>query len=131
MLFLFLKSNWHVPVRHKRSNKHMRAVAIYRDGIFAGTLTEVSRRHYVFRYEDDYFHDPGKPAISLTLPKTQQEYSSEFLFPVFSNMLSEGANRQLQSRHWRIDEADNFGIMMVTAQYDTAGAITAKPITRK
>lgn len=115
----------------KKSNTHMRQVGIYRNGIFAGTLTEVSRRHYVFRYDDDYFHDTGQAAISLTLPKTQQEYSSEFLFPVFSNMLSEGANRQLQSRYWRIDEADNFGIMMATAQYDTAGAITAKPITGK
>jgi len=49
---------------------------IYRNGILAGTLTEENRQHFVFRYDDNYFTDTNKPAISLTLPKTQKEYSS-------------------------------------------------------
>ncbi|MBM3435363.1 MAG: phosphatidylinositol kinase [Bacteroidetes bacterium] len=106
----------------------MRAVEIYCNGVFAGTLTEKSRHQFEFRYDDRYFSDAGKPAISLTLPKTQKEYSSEFLFPFFFNMLSEGANRKLQSVQWRIDEEDNFGLLMATAQYDTIGAIAVKPI---
>ncbi len=101
---------------------------IYRNGILAGTLTEENRHRYVFRYDDNYFNDASKPAISLTLPKTQKEYSSEFLFPVFFNMLSEGVNRKLQSTHLRIDEEDNFVLLAATAQYDTIGAITVKPI---
>jgi serine/threonine-protein kinase HipA len=31
----------------------------------------------------------------------------------------------------RIDEEDNFGLLMATAQYDTTGAITVKPIVEK
>jgi serine/threonine-protein kinase HipA len=104
---------------------------IYRNGILAGTLTEENRQHYVFRYNDNYFNDASKPAISLTLPKTQQEYSSNFLFPFFFNMLSEGVNRKLQSTQLRIDEEDNFGLLAATAQYDTIGAITVKPIMAK
>lgn len=109
----------------------MRAMEIYRNGTLAGTLTEESRQHFVFRYDDNYFNDANKPAISLTLPKTQKEYSSEFLFPFFFNMLSEGVNRQLQCTQLRIDEEDNFGLLMTTAQYDTIGAVTVKPIAVK
>ena len=106
----------------------MRAVEIYRNGTLAGTLTEENRHLYVFRYDNNYFIDTNQPAISLTLPKTQKEYSSEFLFPFFANMLSEGVNRRLQSSSFRIDEEDSFGLLMATAQYDTIGAVTVKPI---
>ncbi len=109
----------------------MRAMEIYRNGILAGTLTEENRQHYVFRYDDNYFNDANKPGISLTLPKTQKEYSSKFLFPFFFNMLSEGVNRKLQSTQLRIDEEDNFGLLAATAQYDTIGAITVKPIVAR
>ena len=105
----------------------MRKAEVYRNGILAGILIEENRKHYVFRYDDGYFTDSSKPAISLTLPKTQQEYSSEFLFPFFFNMLSEGVNRKLQSTQLKIDEADNFGLLMATARFDTIGAITVKP----
>jgi len=51
-----------------------------------------------------------------------------FLFPFFSNMLSEGVNRKLQSTQLRIDEQDSFGLLLATAQSDTIGAITIKPV---
>ena len=108
----------------------MRKIEVYRNGILAGFLTEEDRKNYVFRYEDNYFTDSTKPAISLTLPKTQQEYKSEFLFPFFYNMLSEGVNRKLQSTQLKIDEEDNFGLLTATAQYDTIGAITIKPLSK-
>jgi serine/threonine-protein kinase HipA len=104
---------------------------IYRNRILAGTLTEENRQRYVFRYDDKYFNDASKPGISLTLPKTQKEYTSEFLFPFFFNMLSEGVNRKLQTTQLRIDEEDNFGLLAATAQYDTIGAITVKPIVAR
>jgi len=87
-----------------------------------------SRVSYIFRYNEVYYHDYTKPAISLTLPKSQQEYHSPVLFPFFFNMLSEGVNRQLQTRLLKIDEQDNFGLLAATAQYDTIGAVTVKPI---
>jgi serine/threonine-protein kinase HipA len=108
----------------------VRKIEVYRNGILAGFLTEEDRKNYVFRYEDNYFTDSTKPAISLTLPKTQQEYKSEFLFPFFYNMLSEGVNRKLQSTQLKIDEEDNFGLLTATAQYDTIGAITIKPLSK-
>lgn len=109
----------------------MRKTEVYRNEHLAGFLTEENRRHYIFRYEDAYFSDRNKPAISLTLPKTQQEFISEFLFPFFFNMLSEGVNRKLQCKLLKIDEEDNFGLLIATAQFDTIGAVTVKPISEK
>lgn len=106
----------------------MRKAQVYRNEILSGTLTELNHNSYTFRYDDSYFLDPNKPAISLTLPKSQIEYKSEFLFPFFFNMLSEGVNRQLQCIHLRIDEKDSFGLLLATAQNDTIGAITVKPL---
>ena len=107
----------------------MRKAEIYRNGILAGMLTEENRKSFIFRYNDTYYNDTSKPAISLTLPKTHQEYRSKFLFPFFFNMLSEGVNKKLQCTQLKIDEEDNFGLLMATAQNDTIGAITVKPIT--
>ena len=103
---------------------------IYRNGVLAGILSEENRKSYIFRYDERYFNDTTKPAISLTLPKSKMEYASQYLFPFFFNMLSEGVNRKLQSIQLKIDEEDNFGLLMATAQYDTIGAITVKPITK-
>lgn len=106
----------------------MRKAAIYCNEILAGVLIEENRQHYVFRYDDVYFNDTNKPSISLTFPKTKQEYHCEYLFPFFFNMLSEGVNRKLQITQLKIDEEDNFGLLTATAQYDTIGAVTVKPI---
>lgn len=103
---------------------------IYRNGVLAGTLSEENRNSIVFSYDERYFNDTTKPSISLTLPKSKMEYTSQYLFPFFFNMLSEGVNRKLQSIQLKIDEEDNFGLLMATAQYDTIGAITVKPITK-
>ncbi len=106
----------------------MRSAAIYRNGVKAGVLTEQNDRSYSFLYDDAYVQDPATKPISLTLPKSRRQYTHPTLFPFFSNMLSEGANRKLQSRALKIDEEDEFGLLMATASVDAIGAITIKPI---
>ena len=106
----------------------MRSAEVFYNGELAGVLTEESRHKFRFRYDDAWFINDKKPPISLTMPKTRQEYEEKYLFPFFFNMLSEGFNRNLQSKSLRIDENDNFGLLLATAQYDTIGAITIKPI---
>lgn len=107
----------------------MRKANVYYNGILAGELTETDDRKYIFKYDNLYYADPVRPAISLTLQKKQQEYHSDFLFPFFFNMLSEGSNRIAQARLLRIDEKDHFGILLAAAQSDATGAITVKPVT--
>ena len=62
------------------------------------------------------------------MPVRVEPYRSSHLFPYFFNMLSEGANRQTQSQLLHIDENDDFGILLATAQEDTIGAVTIKPV---
>ena len=106
----------------------MRKAEIYRNGVLAGVLTETDNSTYVFTYNESYFKDNAKPGISLTLSKKQLEYTSEHLFPFFYNMLSEGTNREVQSKQLKIDENDFFGLLLATAQFDTIGAITVKQV---
>ena len=106
----------------------MRRAEVYRNGILSGILSETDGGSYRFIYDPEYFNDTSKPGISLTLPKKQITYNSDHLFPFFYNMISEGANRILQSKHLKIDEEDFFGLLLATAQYDTIGAITVKQI---
>ena len=81
-----------------------RSAKVYIKGVYAGLLTEIDREHYSFCYDTDYYNNPQLPAVSLTMPKTQQEYTSSYLFPVFFNMTSEGDNRIIQARNLHIDE---------------------------
>lgn len=104
----------------------MRHAEIYCNGVFAGILTEENSKNYVFCYDDEYFNDNSRQAISLTLPKTQKVYRSEFLFPFFSNMIAEGTNLAIQSRYLKIDEKDILSLLVATANRDSIGAITVK-----
>jgi serine/threonine-protein kinase HipA len=106
----------------------MRKALVYLRNRLAGELLEISPEEYLFRYTDKYYNDVSAPPISLTLTKRQQEYCSKTLFPFFYNMLSEGSNRALQSQLLKIDENDNFGLLLATAQCDTLGAVTIKPV---
>ena len=106
----------------------MRQAAVFRNKAFIGVLTEENRQNYVFRYDDEWFRDAQKPALSLTISKSKQEHRQAYLFPFFFNMLSEGANKELQCKYLRIDENDSFGLLVATAHTDAIGPITVKPI---
>ena len=102
----------------------MRQCKVFVHDVEAGILQETDDRQYVFTYADHY---TGAP-VCIAMPVRQEPYCSAHLFPYFFNMLSEGANRQTQSMLLHIDENDDFGILMATAQEDTIGAVTVKPI---
>ncbi len=88
-----------------------------------GLLTQLDDGSFLFRYNYAWFNAENKPPVSLTLPKTQQEYRSEFLFPFFYNMLPEGTNKQLVCQVMRLDKNDHFGLLLTTAANDTIGAV--------
>lgn len=104
----------------------MRTGLVFRNEDLAGKLIKTDKGEYVFRYEDGYFIDPTKRSISITMPKSQQEYRSAILFPFFFNMLSEGVNKALQCRQFQIDEEDYFSLLIKTSGQDTIGAVTVR-----
>ena len=93
----------------------------------AGMLKKTGGR-YSFTYNRTYLDEAGNRPVSITLPLRQEPYESETLFPVFINMLSEGANKRIQSRMLKIDENDYFSLLMATAKDDNIGPISIKEI---
>ena len=98
---------------------------VYNNGELAGFIEKLDGK-YIFRYDEGYFINSNKPAISLSLPKEKQEYKSDVLFPFFYGLLSEGVNKELQCNVLKIDEADDFTRLLKTTAIDTIGAITIK-----
>lgn len=106
----------------------MRKAQVYRNGLLVGEVIQHHARRYEFIYDDEYSLKEYCPAISLTMPKTQKVYESDILFPCLFNLISEGVNRKLQCRQLQIDENDHFGVLLATANIDTIGALTVKPL---
>jgi serine/threonine-protein kinase HipA len=105
----------------------MKTAKVLRNGELMGTLSKIAGKNYSFTYDEAWFINSEKPALSLTLPKSHREYNSDHLFPFFFNMLSEGVNLKLQARHFQLDEDDFFSLLLLTANSDTIGAITIEP----
>lgn len=106
----------------------MRQLEVYFNNIKAGILTELHPgTGYTFQYYVDYLASP-MPPISATLPKRADAFCSEHLFPFFSNMLPEGANRRVICRSRKIDESDFFGMLEVMANRDFIGAVNIRRI---
>lgn len=106
----------------------MRQLAVYFNDWKAGILLEQNfGKGYSFQYHGDYLNS-SMPPISHTLPKQSEVFESEHLFPFFSNMIPEGANRKVICRSQRIDENDFFGILAAMANRDFIGAVNIRRI---
>jgi len=101
---------------------------IYYNDVLAGYLEKKAPDDYRFMYEESYLANSAMPSISLTLPKTKAEHTSNVLFSFFTGLLSEGINKDIQCRLLKIDEQDDFTRLLKTAGEDTIGAITVKEI---
>jgi serine/threonine-protein kinase HipA len=87
---------------------------------------EETETGYRFQYLESFLARPDAVAISLTLPCREEPYEAEQLFPFFSGLLAEGTLRDLQCRIYRIDEADDFGLLLETAGGDVIGAVSVR-----
>lgn len=104
----------------------MRQLDVFMNDTLAGRLTEATPgRGYTFAYNAAYLASQ-LPAVSVTLPKREEPYESEYLFPFFSNMLPEGMNRRVICRDRRVDEDDFFGLLMAMAGADFIGAVNVR-----
>ena len=103
----------------------MRTAQVFYNGRLAGLLSK-SGSTYRFVYDNAYLATAGSRPVSLTLPLREASYESEVLFPAFVNLLSEGANKAMQSRLLKIDDNDYFGLLLATGDGDRIGPLTIK-----
>jgi HipA-like protein len=106
----------------------MRSAVVFVNGTRAGVLREVHRQRFHFQYDEPYRLSPNTTAISLTLPKTQPEFTAQVLFACFASLLPEGHNRTALVRSSKLDPLDAFGLLLAAAQHDTVGSITVSPL---
>ena len=106
----------------------MRQLEVYVNDVKAGLLTELNPgKGYTFVYTKAYAAS-DMPPVSLTLPKRKEAYEAEYLFPFFTNLLPEGANRKVICREQRIDDKDFFGMLMATVGTDMIGSVNFKEV---
>ena len=98
---------------------------VYDELTFVGKIV-FDGENYLFSYDDGFFKDANKFAISLTLPKQKEPFVSKHLHPFFSNLLAEGNLKKRQCKQLKIDEEDEFTRLLKTANIDTIGAITVR-----
>ena len=104
----------------------MRKVEVYVDNRHAGRLTEWNVGDYEFVYNADYLADLQTPPVSLSLPKRSEAYRSDHIFPFFTNLLPEGANRKAMCTAHKVDEHDFFGMLQMICGMDCIGNVTLK-----
>lgn len=101
-----------------------RKAYVYVRNIFAGVLSETDEG-YSFSYTSDYLSRDDSGAVSLTLPLTEQTYTSKTLFPFFDGIIPEGWLLDAVSRNWKIDPKDRFGILLIACK-DSIGNVSIK-----
>lgn len=92
-----------------------RTAYVYVRNIFAGTLWETDEG-YSFAYDKDYLKSDTTSAVSLTLPVSDEIYTSKTLFPFFDGLIPEGWLLGVVSRNWKIDAKDRFGLLLVACK---------------
>lgn len=100
-----------------------RSGKVFCGGVPAGRVEELPDG-FRFTYEASYLASPETRAVSLTLPKRPEPYTSPVLFPFFFGLLAEGILKDTQCRKLKLDENDHFGRLLKTAHYDTIGDVT-------
>ena len=98
-----------------------RQAYVYVRDTFAGILKETDFG-YEFMYDNDYLKSSSSTAVSLTLPKRKEPYTSHVLFPFFDGLIPEGWLLNVVTHNWKIDKNDRFGILLI-ACHDPIGNV--------
>lgn len=113
-------------MRHHRRPGVLRRARVYFDREPIGVLEERPGGGFRLVY-DPAVIERGAPAASWSLPVRPEPYESDVLFPFFRGLLTEGNLRALQHRVLRIDDRDDFGLLLEIGR-DPIGAVWVEPL---
>lgn len=121
---------------HPASAEEVSILSLSLHGQRVGYLAGYQHGRNVFTFSDAFRHDPARPTFSLiTHPRfpnatrvmAEPWVSQQRLHPVLSNLLPEGALRELIAQQLKIHPDNEFQIFSVVGQ-DLPGAIVATPV---
>lgn len=101
-----------------------RTAYVYVRNVYAGQLCETDEG-YLFTYDDDYMENPDAGAVSLTMPLSRKQYTSNILFPFFDGLIPEGWLLDVVSRNWKVDKNDRFGLLLIACG-DSIGNVSIR-----
>ena len=101
-----------------------RKAYIYLRDHFAGTLEETDEG-YCFTYDPNYLLSSDPAPVSLTLPLTNNPYTSRTLFSFFDGLIPEGWLLNVVTHNWKIDQNDRFGLLLIACK-DAIGNVSIK-----
>lgn len=101
-----------------------RTAYVYVRGEYAGALSETDEG-YSFSYDPAYLAKENASSVSLTLPITEQPYTSKTLFSFFDGLIPEGWLLNVVSRNWKIGRDDRFGLLLVACK-DAIGNVSIR-----
>lgn len=93
----------------------LRTAYVYVRNKYAGELSETDEG-YSFRYDKAYLSQKNPSAVSLTLPLTDNVYTSKVLFSFFDGLIPEGWLLDIVTRNWKLDQKDRFGLLLVACK---------------
>lgn len=105
-----------------------RVAHVYVRESFAGALKETDEG-YSFAYDAEYLRFPGATAVSLTLPKREEAYTSKTLFSFFDGLIPEGWLLNVVTHNWKLDPSDRFGILLVACR-DPIGNVSIREVSK-
>ena len=103
-----------------------RTAYVYIRETFAGILRETDYG-YSFQYDGEYLKKTDATSVSLTLPKREEAYTSNFLFPFFDGLIPEGWLLNVVAHNWKMDKNDRFGILLVACR-DPIGNVSIQEV---
>jgi serine/threonine-protein kinase HipA len=89
-----------------------RTAKIFVNDLLAGILTESPEGEYSFVYDTHYLSDEKNHPVSLTLPKREEAYTSNILFPFFDGLIPEGWLMDLGIKNWKLNNKDRMGLLL-------------------
>jgi len=89
-----------------------RTAKVFVNNLLAGTLTESSEGEYLFKYQADYLANEMHNPVSLTLPKREEAYISDILFPFFDGLIPEGWLMDIGIKNWKLSAKDRMGLLL-------------------
>lgn len=89
-----------------------RSAKIFVNDVLAGLLTETPEGEYSFQYDAEYLaYDMNNP-VSLTLPKREEAYIANTLFPFFDGLIPEGWLMEIGVKNWKLNSKDRMGLLL-------------------
>ena len=92
----------------------------------AGWLTQ-DDNGYHFEYDKAYLNLVDAKPISLTLPKQDAIFTSNFLFPFFDGLIPEGWLLEIAEKNWKLNPKDRMGLLLVCCK-NCIGAASVEAI---